>query len=459
MSAPALAHPMARFGTLFLLLSGIYGLWLMTFWPGVLGEDSVAILLEVQNPDAFRSGKTVVWYGFVKLLYGSTGRVEVPIAAALLVCAALLARMLAWYLARRLYKTFVFALLFIALAPHMVYFMGSLYPDGLFAIASAALLFEIWLCTKDRKASAASLATLALALPFAIFVRPNGIIFLVPVVIAALWLKKPSRAWWLGITCAWCAAVFAGNQLHHTTTQETQFPLAAFETAGFLQKRAMNDLWKQFPHMNDPWVLQAPKVSQATIDALSRQHPLEKLQQYRDPAYWDVLVFHPEGPQIGHLSPADKDIVVHEFWTYNLWQNLPDFIGSRVNVFLSAALAQGGFPALAYASNVLSRVPSQSTYRLFHWEKAEHWLRKIHAKSHAWRWLLWSPWLGFVLLLWATSWGIKRKDGGILLIALPMLAQWGGVFLFSIAGEYRYLLPFFTLPLALLPAICFHGKQ
>ncbi|MFN4117600.1 hypothetical protein [Acidovorax sp.] len=449
---------LARFLPLLAVLTTAYSIWLLTFWPGVLGEDSVAILLEVQNPEAFRSGKTVVWYYFVKLLYGTTGRVEAPIGVALALCAVMYARMLAWYWGQGLYKTLWFALLAVAMAPHMIYFMGTLYPDGLFAVASAALMFEVWLCVQRRSASAGSLLMMAVALPFAAFARPNGWVFLAPLAIATLWLDARSRRWTLLIALAWSAAVFAGNQLHKSTTQETQFPLAAFETAGFLQKRAMNELWALYPHMNDPWVLQKPKVSPATIEALSHRGPLEKIQQYRDPAYWDMLVFHPNGPQIGALSDADKQTVVKEFWTYNLWQNLPDFLASRVNVFASAALAQGGFPALSYATNVLPRVSSQSTYRLWQWSTLENWLRKVHAKSYAWRWLLWTPWLGFGLLLWALTRGLHRAEAGLLLVSVPMFIQWGGVFVFSIAGEYRYLLPFFTLPLVLLPALATRSK-
>ncbi|MDH4418576.1 MAG: hypothetical protein QE485_15295 [Acidovorax sp.] len=452
-SSPPLRQGPAPFFVLWALLTGAYAVWLMAFWPGVLGEDSVAILQEVQNPDAFRSGKTVVWYYFVKWLYGWTGRVEVPVGSALVLCAGMLARILAWCWTQRLHKTLLFGLLAIALAPHMVYFMGTLYPDGLFAVASAALLFEVWLCVQRRAASSASLLMVAVALPFAAFLRPNGLVFLAPVVIACWWLDARSRLWTLIIVSVWSAAVFAGSQVHKSTTQETQFPLAAFETAGFLQKRAMNELWALYPHMNDPWVLQKPKVSPASVEALSRKHPIEKIQQYRDPAYWDMLVFHPDGPQLGALSDMDKQTVVREFWTYNLWQNLPDFIASRVNVFVSAALAQGGFPASSYATNVLPRVSSQSSYRLWHLDQLEHFLKKVHAKSYAWRWLLWTPWLGFMLLAWASIRGMRRADAGLLLISIPMIIQWGGVFLFSIAGEYRYLLPFFTLPLVMLPAI------
>jgi hypothetical protein len=104
-------------------------------------------------------------------------------------------------------------------------------------------------------------------------------------------------------------------------------------------------------------------------------------------------------------------------------------------------------------------VSSQSTYRAWQWSTLEHWLQKVHAKSYTWRWLLWTPWLGFLLLVWASVRGTRRAEAGLLLISIPMLIQWGGVFMFSIAGEYRYLLPFFTLPLALLPAMAMSRSQ
>ena len=72
--------------------------------------------------------------------------------------------------------------------------------------------------------------------------------------------------------------------------------------------------------------------------------------------------------------------------------------------------------------------------------------------------MLWTPWLGFALLFWGLAWGARHREKAMLLIAVPMLVQLGGVFVFSIAGEYRYLLTFFTLPLALLPAIAMRKR-
>lgn len=435
------------------LLTAAYAFWLFVFWPGVLGEDSVAVLLEVQNPEAFRSGKTVLWYYFVKIFYQGTGRVEAPIAIALFLCAFMLARMLAWHWSYRQYKTFAFSFITIALAPHMIFFMGTLYPDGLFAVAVATLLFELWLAASMRSVSVQSLVMVSIAFPLAVFLRPNGLLFLVPALLTIFWIDRNCRRWLLLIIGAWCATVFIGTKLHKTSTQETLYPLAIFETTGFLQARAMNDLWKGFPHMNDPWVLAEPKVSSKTIETLTHSRSLENIRSYRDPAYWDMLIFHPDGPQLGGLPPESKDIIVREFLTYNLWHNLPDFFASRLNVFLTAAMAQGGFPALTYASNVLQRIESRSTYRQFHWETAERVLQRVHSWSYAYRWLLWSPWVGLALLVMALVRGMRHRRTALLLISLPMAVQLGAVFIFSIAGEYRYLLPFFTLPLVLLPAL------
>src|SRR6185436_12704479 len=84
------------FTALFALLVIAYGYWLMVFWPGVLGEDSRAILLELAGDGIPRSGKPVLWYWFATLLYKSANRVEVPIATLLGLCALILARILAW---------------------------------------------------------------------------------------------------------------------------------------------------------------------------------------------------------------------------------------------------------------------------------------------------------------------------------------------------------------------------
>jgi hypothetical protein len=55
--------------------------------------------------------------------------------------------------------------------------------------------------------------------------------------------------------------------------------------------------------------------------------------------------------------------------------------------------------------------------------------------------------------------GWKRRDFPTLLITAPMVVQLMGIFFFSIAGEYRYLLPYFTLPLVLLPVMATERLQ
>lgn len=194
-----------------------------------------------------------------------------------------------------------------------------------------------------------------------------------------------------------------------------------------------------------------PRVSPKTIETLEKYHAIDLYLKHYDPDYWDSLVFTANGPQVMSLNKTDKKTITREFFRYNLWRNVPKFAGSRVNVFLTASFAQGGLPSHTYAQQVLNLVKSKSTYRRFGLNEAEALMFRMYDTSYMHRWLFWSPFLGLGLLAWAVVAGIRRRNGPILLVAVPMLVQLGGIMLFSIAGEYRYILPFFALPLVLLP--------
>lgn len=62
-------------------------------------------------------------------------------------------------------------------------------------------------------------------------------------------------------------------------------------------------------------------------------------------------------------------------------------------------------------------------------------------------------------MFWLIKSGWQRRDVPTLLVTVPMLVQLGGIFFFSIAGEYRYLLPYFVLPLVLLPVLATQRRQ
>ncbi|NOK39892.1 hypothetical protein HMI49_42740, partial [Corallococcus exercitus] len=129
---------------------------------------------------------------------------EVPVAVLMLLCAVIFARMLAWCWSAGLRKTCLAGLVFVALAPHMTAFAGTLYPDAVFAVAACGLLFELWLAVRRRHMGGASLAMVALTLPFAVFTRPNGLVFLLPALAALAFV--PGRARWLlgAVIALWC---------------------------------------------------------------------------------------------------------------------------------------------------------------------------------------------------------------------------------------------------------------
>ena len=321
----------------------------------------------------------------------------------------------------------------------MVFFAGTLYPDALYAVGTTGLLFEFWLVATRRRLSAGSLAVIALALPLAVFARSNGIVMLLAV--PALWLvlRGADRIRLLLLVVAWCLAIAAGARMHPTEKHGVLFPLALFETVNFLQPRPMK-LWTA-----------SPRISPKTIQILESHHPIGKIVEGYDPDYWDSLIYREEGPKLGSLTHQERRRLVREFFSYNLWRNLPDFIGSRVNVFLVASLAGGGFPSFEGARYVIPAVNSNSVFRAMQFTSAEQGLKRLHDTSYGLRWLLWTPLLGIYLVFSLMRTGWKQRDLAVLIVAVPMVLQLAGIFFFSIAGEYRYLLPYFVLPLALLP--------
>jgi len=423
------------------LLVVAYAIWLLTFWPGILGEDSLAILLEVQTNGKLTSGKPVFWYFFVKTFFEPTGLVEVPIGVQLLLSAVVFARILGWCWAHGLRKTFAFLLVFVCLAPHMIFYIGSLNPDAIFAVAASGLLFELWLIARTRKLSRVSLLMCLIVLPFAVFSRANGIVFLGAVLYAAALLGTADRIKLLAAAISWCTIVVTGQISHNVRTHDALYPLALFETVNFLQPRPMN-LWRE-----------RPRVSEETIQTLTRYQPIQKIIENYDRDYWDPLIYKPDGPQLQSLSRADMQIIVNQFFRYNLWQNLPAFLSSRVNIFMVSALAQGGLVSVEYAPHVLAQIRSESQFRRFHLTTLESVLISVHAFSEKYRWLLWTPWLGIALLFIMVRRGLSTKSRPMLIVAIPMAVQLLAIFALSIAGEYRYLLPFFTLPLVALPAL------
>lgn len=423
------------------LLLTTYTVWWITFWPGVLGEDSLAILLEVQTQGKFQSGKPAFWYFFVKTFFAPDGRVEAPIGFQFLISAIIFSRILSWCWTHGLRKIFTFLLLFICLAPHMIFFIGSLYADGIFSVAVAGLLFELWLMAKSRHLNHTSLWMFLVTFPFAIFARTNGTVFLLAVIYATTLLPRIDKIKIIAISLMWCGLVLTGNKIHNTHSHGTIYPLVLFETVNFLQPRPMN-LWRE-----------KPRVSEETIQTLTKHQPLEKIIQNYDRDYWDPLQYKPDGPKLGNIDRKHQKIIIKEFFRHNLWQNMPAFISSRVNVFMVSALAQGGLVSIDYASSVLPQIQTKSTFRPFQWSSLESPLKSIHSFSEKYRWLLWTPLLGIALLLIMLHRGYHAHSASMLVVAIPMAIQLIAIFIFSIAGEYRYLLPFFTLPLVALPAL------
>ncbi len=432
-----------HFCVLFFLLSILYVAWWIASWPGILGQDSLATILEVESNQEFQSGKPAFWALYAIATYGPWRLVEIPIAIQLLLCAIVCARVLSWMLQKMMYKSFLYCLLFVALAPSVVYYASSLYSDGIYAISTAAMLFEIWRIHQNKKIDSAAACILLITIPFSLFSRPNGIINIIAILVLAYILSRRERIKLAMIVIPWLmVALYAQLAVKQWGKIGTVFPVALYETVGFLENRPMG-LWEN----------NEPRVTNKTIDALrSHGETVENILKYYDHYYWDPLVFFPKGPALMALPKSAKQIIVHEFFKYNLWHNFPAFAASRVNIFLYAAFADGGFPGIKNAEHILPQTKSKSIVK-FRNGILHKYLSEWFDFTFKYRVIFWTPWLG----LWLIAIGISRtwraRDMAGFTICTTLLLQLIAVFSFSIAGEYRYLLAFFTAPLALLPAI------
>ncbi|MPM72695.1 hypothetical protein SDC9_119671 [bioreactor metagenome] len=324
-----------------------------------------------------------------------------------------------------------------------------MYSDGIYAIALSGMLFEIWLCMRRKSIDRASALILILTVPFAIFARPNGIINLLPLAVLAWVLSGPQRARLALIVIPWCIVGF-GSQLAFKYERGigTIYPLALYETVGFLENRPMG-----------LWEFNEPRVTPKTVDALtSHGESLEKIRKFYDHYYWDPLIFFPQGPALGALDGKAKRTIVKEFFKYNLWHNFPAFAASRVNIFLYSALARAAVPGPLNAPQIIPQTKSRSHVGSINWPTDDylidlfHWTMKYRA-------ILWAPWLGLILIAIGARRCLVQRDWAVRAIACIYVLQLLAVFVFSIAGEYRYLLAFFTAPLVLLPVLYYKPNQ
>ena len=423
----------------FAVLALFYGAWLMTFWPGIMGEDSLAILLQIEGRP-LDVMKPVIWYLFVKLLYEPHRHIEVAIILQLLLGALIFARMLAWTWREHLTRTFFFVLFFVALAPPVLYYQSALYADGVFSLAVAGLVFESWLIVRAKRASNWSLAWLAVLVPFALFFRPNGIfmlVILIPLVAAVPFADKLKIS---AIFLAWCGLALIANARHPAWNQHgSMFPLALYETVNFLQP--------------NPTGIRPVRehITQSTLDVLESRMPAGDVLKFYDRNYWDPLVFRQAGPQYLKLSEEQKQVVVRDFLCCNLWDNLPAFFGSRVHIFLMSAFANGGFASPVETATFLPQTQSASRVHPFDMGWVGRFMNGAVTVSYGQRWWMWTPCLGIGLLaaIMARNW--RRREWLLLLVMAPLALQLAGVFFFSIASEFRYLLFIFTATAALLP--------
>ena len=427
----------------FLFFFLVYGIWYSVFWPGPTGQDGYSLLMHINQGNPKWTGKEGAWLIYALLTYGTTGHVEAITIPLLLLHVLIFTRLILhlWNIGCK--KIASASAIFIACTPHVLNAASSLYPDSIFSLAFIALLFEIWIALKNGLTKANSLLIFIL-FPIASSFKANGIIVVLPMLYLAWELKPRSQKVFIILTMlvwgsigAICHQVFDLGKGHPALK-----PLVLFETTNFMQSRPMG-LWET-RHM----------VTDRTKEIMYRHISQDAIDELYDRDYWDTL-WHANQDRVRFrgMSKTDWRHLRTDFFTYNLWRNIPAFTASRVNIFLASALAQGGIVPPTAGKDVLAIVPTNSTYNPFQFDGLQNFLLQFFDFTYAWRFLFWSPFVGLVLLAMAAKKNASTHNTANRVILATLFIQLAGIFLMSIAAEYRYLLIFFYSPLLLVPIL------
>lgn len=426
-----------------LALLACYGLWYAGVWPGPMGQDGYSLIANINQGAPRYSGKDPAWLLYALGTYGLSQRIEVMMMPLLLMHAAILSRIIGWTYLQGHRKVAIFLLVFIGCAPHVLNYATSLYPDAIFSLALVGVLFEIWITLRRGRLTWWSGIFIFVAFPAAALFKSNGALLVLPLAYLAFRLRGRQR-WAVVLTVAfWMVVVQLGSEAAdlgsgHGAVQ----PLVLFETVNFMQSKPMK-LWET-RHM----------VTNKTKEIIYRHASQEDIDRLFDRDYWDTL-WHQnhEVVKFWNMNKQDQRALRREFLTYNLWRNIPAFVSSRVNIFLAAAFAQGGMVGPDNAKAGLSAVQTLSIYNPFGLELIPAFIRRAFAASYDWRFILWTPFIGLGLTFYCFRKAIREKNRDESVVVSLLALQLAGIFVFSIAAEYRYLLMFFYAPLLLLPMV------
>lgn len=421
----------------------VYGLWYVGVWPGPIGEDGYSLVANILQGEPAWTFKEATWLLYALATFGTTHQVEAAIIPLLLVHVLVLSRMLGFAYAsgHKISAAVMFVL--IVCAPHALNYASSLYADSVFSVAFIGICFEVWLALRRQRISGATLAFIGALLPMAALFKSNGIIILAPVLYLAWRGRGAGRYGLLFFVVFWlCVSHVGGKALQLGKGHGALKPLVLFETVNFMQTKPMN-LWDN-RHM----------VTEKTREIIYRYTSQQDLDTYYDRDYWDTLWHQNQDRiQFRQITHPEFRQLRREFFTYNLWRNIPAFTASRVNIFLATALAQGGIVGPADARDNRAMPLTQSTYNAWGADALVAVVDEAFEFSRDLRFLLWTPFVGIALLLVCTRRALRQREHASLIVCATLLVQLGGIFVFSIAAEYRYLLMFFYAPLLLVPML------
>ncbi len=412
-------------------------LWWLAFYPGVMSPDSIDQWYQSGTMDLNN------WHPYIHTLLIAALRLlwDTPAVVSLfqvLATAFLLASIFNYFWRNGLNRCVlaIFFFLSVTSLPIGIYSV-TLWKDVGFSLAVIGLGF--FLMVRYREANVWSrkhivyLLLLSLA---SIFFRHNGVIYIVflPLILFLFFYKKIFVRYFLLLLLP----IFIFLQF------AMPFILHVKPTPAWVKNIYIYHSTAAF-YAGMPYTFLTPE-SKTMMEMVL---PAKELVAKYNPAYWDPLYWNPSLNKEVFYSSSFWQTIVGDFYSQNVWLNLPTFIGERTNLFIATTFGYGMINGVDIVPNdyALETVPLSVPLNTFFTTM----LAKVHSHPIV-RVVIWCSWLGVLLgiLLFIDS--IYRKKYAFQLFSSIMLIQVPFLFLVNPASDWRYVYFMYLAVLIMIPA-------
>ncbi len=411
-------------------------LWWFSFYPAVLSSDSIE---QWRQATSFQFND---WHPYLHtlLLAGLRQLWDSPAVMVLfqILCTAFLFAYIFHYLWNKEVNRYLLVVCFALVLVSVPVGINTvnLWKDTLFSLALVGMAFSVMVVFFEKKApSKLQFLMLLLSAIAVIQFRKNGIIYIgfLPVLLFIYFGKKIWIRWFISLVIV----LFLSLQ---------------YWLFGILEVEPTPELYRNIPvyHATAGFYARMPLTIMTTASKrfMEKLFSPEDLVSKYNPIAVDSIFWSDRLNRELLSSSEFKTIVEADFYRYNLWINLPTYLGDRVNMFVATVFGYNSLYSDSIDINAyglkLTPILSQLhdvLVRLLNFTRGNLLLLVM----------VWSAWLGCVLCFVLFVDSIYRRRYHFQIFASILLVQMPFLFFLSPSASWRYVYFMYLALLIIFP--------